>query len=1002
MQIRNTLKILCLIFSLLAFCCGLTTLPAFAQYQFTSWTTDSGLPQNSINAILQTRDGYLWLATFDGLVRYNGAQFTVFNHTTANQLPNQRFDDLLEDADGNLWIHSDNDTLTRYREGQFTIFTTEQGLPDSDVLSLGKTADGNLLARTQNGLACFRNGRFEIIPPDPMAPQDTPGKHKRAEHSEQASAVWYRREKELRRVSQGRVTTFQVSPSEIKQLYEDRQGWLWIGTSRRPGLAMFNGDGMRVYTSKDGLPPAPVISFCEDREGTLWIGTNGGGLLRFQNGRFTAFTTANGLSSNYIRAIYEDREGILWLGTFDNGLMRMTPQLIKTYSEKDGLVHKTFYPILQDRAGDIWIGNDGVNRFSNGAFKHYPLKPPPPYPPELYSTIRSMLVDNTGRLLLAGVGHGLAVIQGEKISYEEKGMAQAPLAIFQDRQGAFWFGFNGRLLREKDGIRQWFDSKDGLKGIVQPIYEDRQGRLWIGTYGGLANFVDGRFRFFTEQDGLSSNRIRAIYEDSDGVLWIGTYDGGLNRFKDGRFLRFTTAEGMYSNGIFSILEDRRGNFWMGSNQGIHRVPKQQLNDFADGKVIRIDAIGYGKADGMLSAECNGGRHPSALKARDGRMWFPTLNGVAVIDPEAVTFNATPPPVVIESVTLDRDTLDFHQPIVIQPGQTQLEISYAGLSFIKPEHVRFKYRMEGLDKDWIEVGTRRAAYFSHLPAGNYAFQVIAANSDGVWNQEGARLNVIVIPPLWQRWWFVALLFLSLMGFVMLLFRARLEKLKREQALQNAFSQQLLTSQEQERKRIAVGLHDSLGQQLLIIKNWAMIVLKLTGADHPSREGVNEISTTASQAIEEVREIIYDLRPYQLDKAGLASTIQFMVEKAAAASDIKFDIDIGEIDNLLPYDSEILLYRVVQECVNNILKHSQATAVRVVINRDERLLNLMIEDNGRGFSSEIAACGDFRRGGLGLSGMSERVRILGGKLTIQSAPGNGTKISITLDAGERHGR
>jgi signal transduction histidine kinase len=399
---------------------------------------------------------------------------------------------------------------------------------------------------------------------------------------------------------------------------------------------------------------------------------------------------------------------------------------------------------------------------------------------------------------------------------------------------------------------------------------------------------------------------------------------------------------------------------------------------------------------MLSAECNGGRQPAALRARDGRLWFPTLNGVVVVDPAAAEFNATPPPVVIEQATLDRAALDVRKPIAVHPGQAQLEIAYAGLSFSKPEYVRFKYRMEGLDQDWVEAGSRRVAYFSHLPAGSYTFRVIAANSDGVWNETGATLAVVVYPPFWQTRSFMALAVLLCLTLATLIFRARIRKLERARTAQEAFARQLLASQEQERKRIATGLHDSLGQQLLVIKNWAMIGLNLAKEDQPSREGLNEISATASQAIEEVREIIYDLRPYQLDKIGLGSTIQFMIEKVAAASNIKFDIALDEIDNLLPYDSEILLYRVVQECVSNILKHSRATAARVAIKRDGRLLHLTVADNGCGFTKEAAAAGDFRRGGLGLSGLSERIRILGGKQTIESSPGGGTRIMITIEA------
>jgi signal transduction histidine kinase len=781
---------------------------------------------------------------------------------------------------------------------------------------------------------------------------------------------------------------------------------------------MLKDNALRIYTVKDGLPPAPVTSVCEDHAGVLWFGTLGGGLVRLKDNQFTTFTTRQGLSSDKIRAIFEDREGVLWVGTADNGLMRVTPQIITTYSEKDGMVGKTLYPILEDRAGSIWIGNEGVNQFKDGRFTYYPFdfKPRPGTRQSPFSAIRSLYEDQQGRVLLGGGDAGVIAFQNGKFFPAAATLPATPIAIHQDRQGAFWFGFNGKLLREQAGVRQWFDDKDGLQGVTQPIYEDRQGRLWIGSYGGLAQYVDGRLRFYTERDGLSSKRVRAFYEDGEGVLWIGTYDGGLNRFKDGRFTRYTTQEGMFSNGVFSILEDGRGNFWMGSNQGIHRVRRQQLNEFADGRVTRIDAVGYGTADGMLSAECNGGRHPSALRARDGRLWFPTLNGVAVVDPAAVSFNATPPPVVIESVSLDRTTLDFRQPVAIYPGQAQLEIAYTGLSFIKPEHLRFKYRLEGLDRDWVEADNRRVAYYSHLPPGGYTFHVIAANSDGVWNETGALLAVTVYPPFWRTPWFTALAVLSGLTLATLLYRARIRKLERARAAQEAFARQLLASQEGERKRIAAELHDCLGQNLLVIKNFALIALNTADGANPTREHLNEISDAATQSLEDVRHIAHNLRPYQIERLGLTTTLQFMLRQIANASEIIFTNEIDSIDGILTADAEISLYRIVQETLNNILKHSEARQASVRIKRIGDEIQITIADNGRGFSlaergwqvAESSVQNVFQpptphtpfrasqTSGFGLTGTAERVRMLGGKLAIQSAPGEGTTVSIIINA------
>ncbi|MGE0128248.1 MAG: two-component regulator propeller domain-containing protein [Blastocatellales bacterium] len=970
-----------------ALVCALAAASASAQYRFDSWTTEHGLPQNSVYAILQTRDGYLWFTTLDGLVRYNGAQFTVFNKTNTSGFASLRFNSLCEDRDGNLWIGSEDGALTRYRAGSFTTFTTEHGLPHNYVGRIWQTADGVLVAQTPKGLARFQNEGFEAVSPDPNGFATDTG------YRGVSGAVWYRRETELRRVSNGRLSAYQVPAGDPNQLYEDRQGRLWIGTARPGVLAMLKDEAVRIYTVKDGLPLALVTSFCEDRAGALWFGTRGGGLARFKDDRFTIFTTAQGLSSNVIRAIYEDREGILWLGTADNGLMRLTPQIITHYSEKDGMVGKGFYPILEDRAGAIWIANEGVNRLKDGKFTYYSLNrlPRQPAPRQPFVIVRSLYEDRAGRLLLGGDA-GLIRFKDERFSYDKAAeLSRTPLAIFQDRQGAFWFGFNDELLREQNGARQSFGVEDGLRGQVQPIYEDRKGRVWIGGYGGLAEYVDGRLRMYTERDGLSSNRVRAIYEDDDGALWIGTYDGGLNRFKDGRFTRFTAKEGMFSNNVFSILEDRRGNFWMGGNQGIHRVSRRQLNDFAEGKITRIDAIAYGKADGMLSAECNGGRNPAALKARDGRLWFPTLNGVAVVDPEAVSFNAAPPPVVIESVTLDRAALDFHQPVTIHPGQDNLEIAYAGLSFIKPEHVRFKYRLEGLDRDWVEANNRRVAYFSHPPPGSYTFHVIAANSDGVWNNEGARLRVVVLPAFYQTWWFRLALLLAIAGGVGLAFKHRLDQAHRARRAQEEFSRRLIDSQEQERKRIAAELHDSLGQNLLLIKNHALLGLAEREDHAATEQNLTTISEITSQVLDEARQIAYNLRPYQIDRFGLTKAIQSMLDRVAEASEIRFHYEVDSLDGLFSKEAEMNLYRIVQESVNNILKHSRATEAEIKITRNGRSLLLRVADNGQGFAPEAGA--ETARRGFGLTGIAERARMLGGQYQLQSTPGRGAVITIS---------
>ena len=968
-----------------------------AQYRFFNWNTDSGLPQNSVYDILQTRDGFLWFTTLDGLVRYDGANYTVFNKANSKGINSNRFRCLYEDNDGSLWIGSEDGGVTHYQNNTFKTYTTKDGLPADLIAEVRRRPNGELLVLTSEGVGRKEGERFVSITTDKLSPDSDLG-------ILGPSGEWYRAGTHLRKVKDGNTTDYTIpsggKPSLIAdQLYEDRQGRLWIGTWNKGELLILKDGVMTRFGIEDGLPNSRIGSFLEDHENTMWFGT-GEGLVRFRDGKFTVYTTTQGLPSNQIERIFEDREGTLWISTFDNGITHLTRQVITTYSEANGMHGKIFYPILEDKAGNIWIGGDGLNRLKDGKFTFYPFNflPQSKSNHETTTAVWAIYQDREDNLWF-GQPWGLCRFKDEKFVYDTTMTADMITSawsnsMYQDRSGAFWVAFDSALLRYKDGEKKWFTSNDGLTGLVQPIYEDRSGRIWIGSYNGLAQYVDGRLVFYREKDGLSSNRIRSIYEDSDGNLWIGTYDGGLNRFKDGKFTRYTTKEGMFSNGVFAIIEDSHGNFWMSSNQGIYRARKQDLNDFAEGKIASIHTVSYGKADGMLNTECNGGRDPSAIKTRDGRIWFPTFDGVAVVNPEAVSSNPVAPPVLIEKALLDRNDVDLQKPIEIRPGQDNLEINYAALSFIKPENVEFKYKLEPLDKDWTDAGNRRVTYYTHLPAGNYTFRVIAANSDGVWNNQGASLRIIVYPPFYRTWWFIGLSLVMVIGLAAIGYRYRVRQLERARIAQESFSRQLLASQEGERRRIAGELHDSLGQNLLIIKNRALFSLT-TPTDHDRAiEQLNEISDSASQAIDEVREIAYNLRPYQLDRLGLTKAIQLLVSDASESLPIRFTVEVDQIDGIFSKEAEINLYRIIQECINNIIKHSNATEARVEIRRETDAIYVKVEDNGRGFTRPTDAAEASNKGGFGLIGLTERVRILGGKHVINSEPGKGTSIALTI--------
>ncbi len=984
-----------------------TATPAHAQYTIDTWTTDNGLPQNSVTAITQTRDGYLWLATFDGLVRYDGVRFTVFDKSNTDGLTSSRFTALFEDTDGALFIGTVDGGLTRYQHGTFTSYTTRDGLPNNEVTSIQQDGDGLQITTTQ-GYAFWRGGRIQ---PDP----EKFNARESLSYVSPSGAHWTWDVRGLHRRVAGRVTTYPFpAPQEQRGsidslMFEDREGNLWVGSAGQ-GIRRISHAGITHYSEQDGVPTKAIIRpYCQDTEGNVWFGTQPylqgtplendqgqaaarPGLLRFKDGRFTPLGVKDGLSSNIIRAVYEDREGTLWIGTDDRGLNHLSKQFLKTYSTTDGLVSKNIYPIYQDRSGKIWIGAfGGLSQFDDQQrhVTNYTLADGLPGP-----NVQALVEDHQGRLWIGGT---LGLWQDGKFSAPPHALPvvdYAYCAIYEDREHVLWFGSSRGLIRFQNGAATAFTTADGLpSNDVCTIIEDRQGRLWLGTYRGLAEFRDGTIVVHTDQEGPANSHVRAIYQDSDDTLWIGTYDTGLYRRKDGHFTRYSVETGLFSNGVFAILEDNRGNFWMSSNRGIYRVSRQQLNDFADGKTSTITCTAYGKSDGMLTTECNGGRQPGALKTPDGRLWFPTQDGVVVIDPEAVPFNSSPPPVLIESVVLDRAQMDFTNDVQIGPGQGNLEIAYTGLSFIKPHQVRFKYRLFGQDDDWIDANTRRTAYYPYLPAGNYTFQVIAANSDGVWNVDGASLQIIVRPPFYQTWWFTMLGVLGFVGLGLLIYSWRVRQLERAKAAQEILSQRLIDLQEAERQRIAAELHDSLGQSMVIIKNRALRGLEMRN-DELAFEQLEEIADSADQALFEVREIAHGLRPFHIDRFGLTKAISAMVSKADGANGIHFIADVAAIDGLLLPEFEINLYRIIQESINNIIKHSRATEACVTIKRGAQTIDLTIEDNGRGFDPTAAKPAEVGQGGFGLLGIVERARILGSTPQIDSTSGRGTRIRLHL--------
>jgi len=730
---------------------------AITQYMHDIWTSDQGLPVNTVEAIVQTNDGYIWIGTQEGLARFDGVRFTVFNNLNTREIKSNNLWALCEDNEGALWIGSYNDGLICLKHGKFIKYTTENGLSSNMINCIYEDRKGDIwIGTVGGGLNHFKNGEFTWYTTRDGLCNNTIN----AIHEDSRGNLFFGTGKGLNYFKDGSFTSYTtkegLSNNFVYSIYEDRKGKLWIGT--RQGLNLLNDGRFYVYTEADGLSNDFIRCMYEDRDGNFWIGTYGGGLNRFKEGTFTCLTSEDDLSSNIIRCIYEDNEGNLWIGTHGGGLNRLRDGKFTCFTTKEGLSGDSIWPIYENRKGELWIGTygNGLNCYKEGKFSIYSTKDG-----LSGNDVNSLFEDSDGNLWIAIVGAGLNRLKEGKFTYFtiKDGLPHNMVhCLYEDRSRNLWIGTSDGLCCFKEKKFVTFTTEDGLSSnFVRCIYESQDGSLWIGTPKGLNRFKKGKFKSYTTKDNLSNDFVLSLYEDSSRNLWVGTYGGGLNLFKDETFTNYTTKQGLYNDMVLQILEDANGYLWMSCSKGIFQANKKELIDFANGKVNRVHCKAYGKADGMLDHDCHGGFQPAGWKSRDGRLWFPTVKGVVVIDPQHIKVNRLPPPVMIEKILLDGKRIAFSSGLTIPSNVKKVEIHYTCLSFSAPERNKYKYRLMGFDEEWISPVDRedRIVSYMNLPSGEYIFKIIASNNDGIWNEEGSSVTFTVLPHFWMTWWFILL-------------------------------------------------------------------------------------------------------------------------------------------------------------------------------------------------------------------------------------------------------
>ena len=971
--------------------------------RFKTWNTENGLPQNSVIGIAQTHDGYIWLATFDGLARFDGVRFKIFRKHDTPELPTNRISRLFVDDQGRLWILTEDATrIVVYEGGRFKSFAKGSDFETGDMTEPWLLTN-EMVLRNGDVEYVYENGAFISRPisarklPRVVFDENLVAWIDMGDHyltGREGSLAKVSKETNLpdkliagSSVEVGDALWFALPNRRPPSI--DQNELVWTGPHRLTSLARLRGGGIETFQ----LRASDLAVLQVDRNQNLWIGDPAFGLRLID-----ADTVTNANRDNFkfetvvadalsVRDVFTDREGNLWV-CLDTGLQLLRDlAAVKVFTRADGLPSENVYSVFQDSAAGIWFGAWPAHlvHYNNGQFRA-----------ERFPILSALSVDRNSRQWVGNTVLWYRDKDGPWRKFDDtyEYLPQSEInVIAEDTSGNIWFGGPKRNLTRWDGKALTpFTINDGLPSdSVTAFLQTRDGTIWIGTTAGIARFDSERFVPVTNTNGTVPAYVRSLYEDSDGTLWIGTYDSGITRFKDGKVVQITTEHGLFSNGVFCILEDDEGWFWMNSNQGIYRVRRSDLSDFADGVTASITSASYGPEDGLLNVEGNGGKQPAGLKAADGRMWFPTAGGMAVVDPKSVHREERAPEVVIEEVKVDREELsDLTNGLVIEPGRTALEINYTGISFSNAPTLRFRYRLEGLEETWTDVGTRRTAYFSHLPYGEYTFRVSAGNRDGVWNERGAALQVVVERPFNRTYWFYALVSLLIAGVVGLIFYSRVSQLRRIAEARELYARELLESQERERSRLAIELHDSLGQSLVVIRNRALLGIQKKNDDHSMLEQLQEISDASATALQETREIAHTLHPYQIEALGLTTALHSLVDKIEGSSGMRFQTHIDEVPPDIPHDLAIAIYRIAQEWLTNVVKHSSSREVSVSLSAEGPRLMLTIADDGVGFDPQRV------KKGLGLRGIAERSRMVGGALSIESEPGAGAELRLAVDA------
>jgi len=949
-----------------------------AEYSRRIWRSEDGLPQNKIQAITQTREGYLWIGTSGGLVRFDGVRFVVFDRSNTPELRDDSILSLCPARDGSLWIGTEGGGLVSMKAGAFRNYNANEGLSNGFVRAIAQDHAGHLWVGTDRGF--FRLDGDKLLRLD--ARDDTPIMPVRSIYVDRSGAVWVSSNRLFR--MQGdravRVTGDYAAANDINSTFEAADGSLWLAAES--GAHRLASGAVAHDRQLDSVSARTIF---QDHEDNLWIGTLGQGLLRFSKGVVTSYRSPETLPNNTVLSIFEDRERSLWVGTQD-GLLRFTQSAVRTITSKDGLADDNVATVYQDPAGSLWVGTftGKLYRIENGQAAEYRIPFQDQFRP------RSIYVDRGGAKWLGSVSQGiLRIADGKTQAFTRaNGLRSNDIRDFlQDSSGNVWIATGSGLSRWDGRAMRTFYIEDGLAyGGTHALALDRNGDLLVGTDGGLNRVHEGRFVRDDAFARLGDERIWSILRDRRDSLWLGTRGDGLIRIRNGKITRYTTKDGLPGNAIYRILEDANGRFWMSSSAGIFSAGGTELDAMAEGRAGPIAVVPFGMDEGLLSSQMSGGMQPAGCITSSGELWFASVKGAVHIDP--LQLRRTPPaPVLIESVVADGQSFPLSGDFKIPPGRGKLEIDYTSPNLISPERVTFKYKLESFDDAWTSSTRSRAAYYTNLPPGQYRFHVLArdgANPDRV---SEASIGFILQPRFYETNWFYAAIAIVIGLLVWSVLRFYARQTKARYALVLA-----------ERTRLAREMHDTVIQGCVGVSTLLEAARSMPpSAVEKSRELLDRAAMQVRLTVNEAREAVWDLRHSSLEHS-LTDTLRDFARQVAAAEGIPVKAQIEGTPAPLDDQADRNLLLVAREAIRNAVMHAHPAEINVKLRYETAEVSLEVSDNGLGFAPEASR----ENGHYGIVGMKERVEQSGGTFQLRSGVGQGTRVTARLPLRSTNGK